>query len=64
MGRPFNPDSYGMIYCRVCKGSGRLFSEVEGRIVCKSCGGFGFVKKQKNDSEEGLEKNHKILSEG
>jgi ribosomal protein S27E len=47
IGRSFNPDRYGMIYCPGCKGDGKLFNEVEGRIVCKICGGFGFIKKEK-----------------
>ena len=42
MGRRFNPDKYGMIYCPVCKGSGKLLNDVEGGVVCKVCGGFGF----------------------
>ena len=47
MGRRFNPDRYGMIYCPVCKGAGVLFNGVEGRIVCKICGGLGCIKKEK-----------------
>ena len=50
MGRRFNPERYGMIYCPVCKGSGRLFNEVEGGIVCKTCGGFGFIKREKENN--------------
>ena len=34
LGRRFNPERYGMISCPVCQGSGRLFNEVEGGIVC------------------------------
>jgi len=54
MSRRFNPDRYGMVYCPVCKGSGKLLNGVEAGVVCKVCGGFGFVKKQKNGSEEGV----------
>jgi hypothetical protein len=54
MGRRFNPDRYGMIYWPVCKGSGKSFDGVEGEVVCRVCGGFGFVKKYKNGSEEGV----------
>jgi rRNA maturation endonuclease Nob1 len=50
MGRRFNPDRYGMIYCPVCKGSGKLFTGVEGGVVCKICGGFGLIKKEEEDS--------------
>jgi hypothetical protein len=42
----FNPERYGMTHCPVYKGSGRLFNGVEGRIVCKICGEFGFIKKE------------------
>jgi DnaJ-class molecular chaperone len=50
MGRRFNADRYGMIYCPVCKGSGKLLNEVEGGVVCKICGGFGFIKKEKENN--------------
>jgi len=29
LGGHFNPDKYGMIYCPVCKGSGKLLNAVE-----------------------------------
>ena len=43
----FDPDRFGMKCCPVCKGVGKLFNDVEEEIVCKICGGFGFVKKEK-----------------
>ena len=43
--RHFDPGKYGMIYCPVCEGSGKLFNEVGERVICKICGGFGFIKK-------------------
>jgi rRNA maturation endonuclease Nob1 len=46
----FNPDRYGMIYCPLCNGSGKLFNELEERVVCKICGGFGFIKKEKENN--------------
>jgi Zn ribbon nucleic-acid-binding protein len=46
MVRDFNPDRYGMIYCPACKGSGKLFNGAEGGVVCKICGGFGYIKKE------------------
>ncbi len=52
IGRRFNPDGYGMIYCPACKGSGKLSNGVEAGVVCKVCGGFGFVKKHKSSLEE------------
>ena len=46
----FDPGKYGMIYCPVCEGSGKLFNEVEERVVCKICGGFGFIKKEEESN--------------
>jgi DnaJ-class molecular chaperone len=39
-----------MIYCPVCKGSGKLLNGVEERVVCKICGGFGFIRKEKENN--------------
>jgi DnaJ-class molecular chaperone len=50
MGRCFNPERYRMIYCPICKGSGKFFNGVEGGVVCKNCGGFGFIKKEKENN--------------
>ena len=50
VGRRFNPDRYGMIFCPDCSGSGRSFAEVQGGNVCKVCGGFGFIKKEDKNS--------------
>jgi len=50
MGSRFNPDRYGMIYCPVCRGSGKLLNGSEGRVVCKICGGFGLTKKEKENN--------------
>jgi len=49
-GRGFNPERYGMIYCPVCKGAGKLFNGIGGWGVCKICGGFGLIKKEEEDS--------------
>ena len=49
MGRRFNPERYGMIYCPVCKGRGKLFNAVGEGSVCKMCGGFGFIKKEEEN---------------
>jgi DnaJ-class molecular chaperone len=56
MGRRFNSDKYGMIYCPVCNGSGKLLNGAEGGIVCKVCGGFGLVKKHTSVLEERVRK--------
>ena len=49
-GRHFDPDKYGMICCPVCKGSGKFCNAVEERVACKICGGFGFIKKEEENT--------------
>ena len=46
LGRRFNPNKYGMIFCPNCRGSGRFFADAQGVNVCKVCGGFGLIKKE------------------
>ena len=46
VGRRFNPNKYGMIFCPNCSGSGRSFADAQGVNVCKVCGGFGLIKKE------------------
>jgi DnaJ-class molecular chaperone len=46
VGRRFNPDRYGMIFCPNCSGSGRSFAEAQGVNVCKVCGGFGLIRNE------------------
>ena len=46
LGRRFNPNKYGMIFCPNCRGSGRSFADAQGVNVCKVCGGFGLIKKE------------------
>jgi len=50
MGRRFNPERYGMIYCPVCKGSGKFLNGLERGVVCKICGGFGYIKKEEENN--------------
>ena len=50
VGREFNPNKYGMIFCPNCSGSGRSFADAQGVNVCKVCGGFGFIKKEDKNS--------------
>jgi len=52
MGRRFNPERYGMIYCPVCKGSGKFFNGLERGVVCKICGGFGYIKKEEENNSD------------
>jgi len=56
-GRRFDPGKYGMIYCPVCKGSGKSFGGVEGGVVCKTCGGFGLIKGDKENNFD----DHRII---
>jgi rRNA maturation endonuclease Nob1 len=46
VGRGFNPNKYGMIFCPNCSGSGRSFADAQGVNVCNVCGGFGLIKKE------------------
>jgi DnaJ-class molecular chaperone len=52
MGKIFNPEKYGMVFCPNCKGKGRLLKKPHGFVVCEKCGGFGMVKKKKETFEE------------
>ena len=46
IGRRFNPNKYGMVFCPNCSGSGRSFADAQGVNVCEVCGGFGLIKKE------------------
>ena len=46
VGRRFDPNKYGMIFCPNCSGSGKSFTEAQGVNVCNVCGGFGLIKKE------------------
>ncbi len=46
VGRRFDPNRYGMIFCPNCSGSGRSFADAQGANVCNVCGGFGLIKKE------------------
>jgi hypothetical protein len=46
MGKKFDPEKYGMIFCLGCHGSGRSFNNPEGGHVCEVCGGFGLIKRE------------------
>jgi hypothetical protein len=48
VGRRFDPNKYGMIFCPNCSGSGRSFVDAQGVNVCNVCGGFGLIKKEEN----------------
>ena len=46
MGKTFDPEKYGMTFCPLCQGDGKLAKPHEGFEVCKECGGFGLIKKE------------------
>ncbi len=46
----FDPEKYGMIFCPGCRGFGKSFHDARGVNVCKVCGGFGLIKKEKKGS--------------
>lgn len=52
MGKIFNPEKYGMVFCPDFKGKGKLPKKSDGFIVCSRCGGSGAVKKEKKAPEE------------
>jgi DnaJ-class molecular chaperone len=43
--KTFDPEIYGMTFCPLCQGTGKLAETPEGFEVCKECGGFGLIKK-------------------
>jgi DnaJ-class molecular chaperone len=47
MGKIFNPEKYGMVFCPDCKGKGKLPKNLEGFNVCSRCGGSGVFEKEK-----------------
>ncbi len=52
MGKIFNPEKYGMVFCPDYKGKGKLPKDPDGFFVCSRCGGSGVVKKEKKAPEE------------
>jgi len=46
IGKRFNPETYGMIFCPDCNGSGKSFNDANEVNICKVCGGFGLIKKE------------------
>jgi uncharacterized OB-fold protein len=47
--KSFNPEKYGMLVCPVCKSDG--YVGYPKRQCCPKCGGFGFIKKEKETSD-------------
>lgn len=49
--KTFDPEEYGMMFCTECRGSGRSNDRKE-ISVCRSCGGFGLIKKRGSDFKD------------
>ena len=64
--KTFNPEKYGMVVCPDCKSNGYVWNAE--RQSCPKCGGFGFIKKEKegcnNEAERDQEKPNKGASGG
>lgn len=50
----FDPGRYGMILCPECKGKGKFLDQDKKVFVCSHCGGFGFIMKEDNVSDQNL----------
>jgi uncharacterized OB-fold protein len=46
--KSLNPEKYGMVVCPDCKSKG--YVGYPKRQCCPRCGGFGFIKKEKEAS--------------
>ncbi len=47
----FDPKRYGMLFCLECNGNGKLATDSEDIQICPKCGGFGFIKKEKESDK-------------
>jgi DnaJ-class molecular chaperone len=47
--KTFIPEKYGMILCPHCRGSGKIYSNGAEFQVCSVCGGFGAIRKPKEE---------------
>jgi len=45
MDKTFDPEKYGMTFCPLSRGDGKLAKTPEGLDVCTISGGFGLTKK-------------------
>jgi len=46
MGKFFDPEKYGMTFCSLCQGYGKLAKTPEAFEACRECGGFGLTKEE------------------
>jgi len=56
----FDPERYGMLFCLECDGNGKLLNlnDSDDTEICPKCGGFGFIKKEKESDKK---KNSKVI---
>jgi rRNA maturation endonuclease Nob1 len=52
MDNNFDPERYGMLFCFECSGNGKLLNDSEDIEICPKCGGFGFIKKEKDPDKK------------
>ena len=52
--KSLNPEKYGMVVCPNCKSKG--YVGYPKRRCCPKCGGFGFIKKEKEASDNEVKK--------
>jgi uncharacterized protein YbaR (Trm112 family) len=49
----FDPEKFGMVACPICKSEG--YVQNSKRQCCPKCGGFGFIKDERENLEEDKE---------
>ena len=47
-----NPESYDIVFCKLCKRDAKLADTLDGFHACAKCGGFGFIMKEKRSSKK------------
>jgi hypothetical protein len=66
MEKHFDPEKYGMLFCPVCNGDGKLLIDRDSFDVCMKCGGFGLIRKEmqgfkRNGRNPWIRKDHDVL---
>lgn len=52
MDHNFDPEKYGMLFCLECDGNGKLLNDSKESEICPKCGGFGFIRKEKESNRK------------
>jgi DnaJ-class molecular chaperone len=58
--KPFDPESYGMTFCPLCQGEGKLAKTHDEVEVCRECGGFGLVKTEGDNTVDSRSRRRKM----